>query len=318
MDNQISKQKAYLLIGFLAVSIVFTSAGISQLYSSLSSNKDKNPITSLISPDGYTKKVNFPNVSIFAKSAVVYDLNNKEIIFEKNSESQLPLASLTKIMVALTALDLFPQETKFSINPQLLFGSEARNGIEDFDLKNILDLTLVSSSNNGAKSIASAYGALKEIGEDDAVEVFISTMNDKAKTLGLNQSYFLNTTGLDESNYLSGGYGSALDMAKLFGVAIMDYPEVFEGTSHDEVLVSSDKSQHVVENTNEIINQIPGLIASKTGFTDLAGGNLVIVFDAGLMRPIVISVLGSTREGRFEDSLALVSATLKYLQDRDQ
>ena len=57
------------------------------------------------------------------------------------------------------------------------------------------------------------------------------------------------------------------------------------------------------------------LIASKTGYTDLAGGNLVIAFDAGFNHPIIVSVLGSTIDGRFTDAEALVWAALAYLQN---
>ena len=66
-------------------------------------------------------------------------------------------------------------------------------------------------------------------------------------------------------------------------------------------------------NTNERIADIPGLIGSKTGFTRLAGGNLVIAYDAGLNRPIVIAVLGSTRKGRFSDVTTLINATAHVL-----
>ena len=71
---------------------------------------------------------------------------------------------------------------------------------------------------------------------------------------------------------------------------------------------------HAVLNTNRETGELPLLIASKTGYTDLAGGNLVIAFDAGFNRPIIIAVLGSTAEERFTDVEKLVWATLAYLQ----
>ncbi len=77
--------------------------------------------------------------------------------------------------------------------------------------------------------------------------------------------------------------------------------------------ISEDGFLHPAENTNEYVNTIPGLQGSKTGYTELAGGNLAIVFDAGLDHPIAIVVLGSTLEGRFEDVDALVEATYSYV-----
>jgi D-alanyl-D-alanine carboxypeptidase len=78
---------------------------------------------------------------------------------------------------------------------------------------------------------------------------------------------------------------------------------------------ASAEKRYSAENTNVVIDKIPNLIASKTGYTDLAGGNLVIAFDAGLNHPIIISVLGSTEKGRFSDVLQLVQATLKQLPE---
>ena len=71
--------------------------------------------------------------------------------------------------------------------------------------------------------------------------------------------------------------------------------------------------RHSVRNTNDSVNNIPGLIASKTGYTELAGGNLVFAFDAGINHPIIVSILGSTQEGRFVDAEKLVAASLKAI-----
>lgn len=73
---------------------------------------------------------------------------------------------------------------------------------------------------------------------------------------------------------------------------------------------------HQVKNTNEAVERFPGLIASKTGFTSLAGGNLAVAFEAGPMYPIIIVVLGSTLEERFNDIEKLIWASLEYLQER--
>ena len=70
---------------------------------------------------------------------------------------------------------------------------------------------------------------------------------------------------------------------------------------------------HEASNTNDAVSKIPNMIGSKTGYTDLAGGNLTIAFDAGLNRPIVITVLGSTHDDRFTDVLTLIDAVQKSL-----
>ena len=88
------------------------------------------------------------------------------------------------------------------------------------------------------------------------------------------------------------------------------YPEILAGTTQTTTrFYNQNGDYHNAQNTNSTVNRIPGLIGSKTGYTTLAGGNLVIAFDVGLNHPIVIAVLGSTRDGRFEDVLKLTKAT---------
>ena len=95
---------------------------------------------------------------------------------------------------------------------------------------------------------------------------------------------------------------------------VTEYPQIVTPTQQETTRVyNTAGAYHDVENTNDIVNKIPNLIGSKTGYTDLAGGNLIIAFDAGLNRPIVITVLGSTREDRFADVLKLVDEVQKSL-----
>ena len=146
-------------------------------------------------------------------------------------------------------------------------------------------------------------------------------MNDKAKELGLTTMEFFNESGLDvapQSNLSvktltkAGGYGSARDIAFLLISLREKYPSSLDITTHkDAQVVSQDNITHHLINTNEAIGNFPGLLASKTGYTDLAGGNLAIMFDIGIGHPIVAVVLGSTHKGRFNDMKILVQATLK-------
>ncbi len=139
-------------------------------------------------------------------------------------------------------------------------------------------------------------------------------MNRDAETLGLTKTTFFNESGLDENMTRAGAYGSARDMATLFAYMIEHHPDLLEATRYQSFTIPSDTaSTHMAVNTNSIVAQIPGLIGSKTGFTDLAGGNLVIAYDASLNHPIIITVLGSTYDGRFTDTQALITATNAYL-----
>lgn len=263
----------------------------------------------------------FSQVSISSRAAYVLDGKTGKELWSKNSNVQLPLASLTKIMMAVTALSLLPDKTVITIDPAFL-NAEGDSGLyanERWLLTDLLGLTLLESSNDGASAIAAVAGATgpDEVSESLGRERFVSAMNKKAKDLGLTQTYFLNPTGLDESESVSGGYGSARDVASLFSYAIHSYPTLFGATRYDiREFTSLSSLTHKVKNTNMFAADFPSLLGSKTGYTDLAGGNLVIAFDAGPDRPVIISVLGSTEKGRFDDTLKLVAATLEYLQNQ--
>ena len=197
-------------------------------------------------------------------------------------------------------------------------GDSGLFAFEEWNAKDLLDFMLVVSSNDGADALAAAAGGAKVIRhgteEDTPESAFVEEMNTIAQDIGLTQTYFVNETGLDPTTHLSGGYGSAKDAALLLEHIIMESPGLVEATTYPTVTFRSKSNfEHMATNTNEIIGSIPGLIASKTGFTDLAGGNLVVAFDAGINRPIVISVLGSSKEGRFTDVEQLVAASLQAL-----
>lgn len=254
----------------------------------------------------------FEGISLTAKSAVVLDLVTGETLYEKNPDIQLPLASLTKVALMLAVSEALPPDAVLTIPYDTApKGSAERLAKgETWPVKDIMDFTLIASSNAGAEILASeADGALR--GRfSDAPEGFAALwrMNSIAQELGLARTYFLNASGLDVSATLSGAYGSARDMATLFSYAATAKPSIFEGTAEDGLLLTSPSGSAKTKafNTNEALGDIPGLIMGKTGMTDLAGGNLAIVFDVGPVHPVVAVVLGSTREERFSDMKMLV------------
>lgn len=249
----------------------------------------------------------FDDVAITAQSAFVWDVRNQRALYNKNADEQLPLASITKLMTALVAYELLGGEHTISISMDAI-GEDGDSGFMDgekFSFRNLTDLTLIGSSNDGAYALAAAAG--QSLLDTSAPEqTFIDAMNIRAEELGLSATYFNNTTGLDEPNAQGGGYGSARDISFLMEFIITHYPELLELTTTESTTIQNENGQwHEAENTNRIIHDIDGIIASKTGYTELAGGTLVIAYDAGLNRPIIVTVLSSTREGRFNDIVDL-------------
>ena len=261
----------------------------------------------------------FDTISLEAQAAHVWDINSKETLYDLNAESQLPLASLTKLMTVLVAAEILEPSQTIVVELDSL-KEEGDNGLfsnESWKLKDLLDFTLIVSSNDGANVLASAAGS-KLIGGgayDKTEEAFIQKMNEIALEINLTQTYFVNETGLDPTIETSGSYGSARDVNRLLKHILEINPVILSATIYETLNFQSQSGYyHLATNTNNIIGDIPGLIASKTGFTDLAGGNISIAFDAGLNRPIIITVLGSSVEGRFVDIQKLVAATLSYLK----
>ncbi|MBI4086635.1 D-alanyl-D-alanine carboxypeptidase [Candidatus Kaiserbacteria bacterium] len=257
-------------------------------------------------PDGSA----FNDVQLTAHAAYVWDIKNQKALFNKNASAQLPLASLTKLMTALVAYEHLQSDDQISITQQAVEqeGDSLLATGHTFTLRELTDLTLITSSNDGAYALAAAAGAALD--QDHAERAFIDAMNAKAEEIGLSQSYFTNPTGLDVDGAKSGSYGSARDMAFLMEYLVLHRPEILEGTKDAlRTVYNQEGLAFNAFNTNEVTHDIPGILGSKTGFTRLAGGNLVIAYDAGLNRPIAIAVLGSTREGRFNDVMTLIEKT---------
>ena len=138
-------------------------------------------------------------------------------------------------------------------------------------------------------------------------------MTRRAQELGLTQTQFENPTGLDIDIEKAGAYGSAYDVAKMTARFLSLYPGLFEATAHPAIAVSSNVQYIEATSTAVPLQDIPGLIAAKTGYTDLAGGNLVAAVDIEVGYPLIIAVLGSTREARFTDVKTLVHAARQEL-----
>lgn len=264
----------------------------------------------------------FDAVSLEAKAAYVYDVKQAKVLFAQNENEVMPLASVTKLMTALVGTKLIPDYNEVIISREAL-AQEGDSGLfvnERWRVNDLVDYTLLVSSNDGARALASTAGARvlrTELSSTTALnpqELFVAEMNREAQILGLTRTYFLNETGLDVGEGTAGAYGSARDMAHLIAYITRMYPEVLEATRYDSMYFESlNDLQHTATNTNVIAGAIPGLIGSKTGYTELAGGNLVITFDVGLGYPIVVSVLGSSIDGRFDDVAQLVQASINYV-----
>jgi len=291
-----------LILVFVLVGVVF----LTEHFVPYSDTEDS--ISEIVSVEsGELLENPFNTVKLLATAAVVYDTGTEEVIFERNAESQLPLASLTKLMTAVLAEEELPPNQIVRISRDALStegDSGFRNG-ERWLISELIDLTLLTSSNDGAEALASVIGSRNE---------YVEIMNQKSEKLGLAQTYFTNASGLDTSSLGSGSYGSAYDMARFFEYILDEHPTLLSATTEKvHTYYSLDGGVYQAENTNTELHTVPAIIASKTGFTDLAGGNLVVAYDLPFNRPVIVVVLGSTKEGRFTDVEQLAAAGRAYI-----
>lgn len=238
----------------------------------------------------------FENPQLMAKSALVMRLSDEKIIFEKNGGLQLPLASLTKLMTAYAAEKLKGKQNDFEVLIPITreaINQEGDDGLilnEIFLSSDLRDIMLLGSSNDAAYALA------------EQLPQFTELMNKEANKLSLFNTKFFNPTGLDVSATEPGAVGTAEDLAKLSLAIFKDYLYIFDITTKEErEFLSENNISHKIKNTNKLVSEIPGLIGGKTGFSDLAGGNLLIIADLSFNEPYLFIVLGSSYEGRFED-----------------
>jgi serine-type D-Ala-D-Ala carboxypeptidase (penicillin-binding protein 5/6) len=295
----------------LATIIVLLGAGYLQ-------NLNRARVDTQVASASNVVKNHFSDIHLVASSVIVYDIKMGEILFHSNAGKQLPLASITKLMLALVADEVLDADTPVVITQRAL-SREGDSGFlqnEIWRAQDLIDFTLIESSNDGAEALAETSEKLLRGKYLDAPSngATIWRMNQKAHELTLIQTYFTDASGLDASESMASAYGSARDVAQLMLYILRNRPYLIAATAKDDVLIQSANGEpHEASNTNEVLGEIPGLIGGKTGFTDLAGGNLVVAFDVGLGRPVIVVVLGSTQEGRFEDMKKLVEATRKTI-----
>ena len=257
----------------------------------------------------------FADLTITGNSGFVFDVATQTMLWSKNPDEQLPLASVTKLMTALVAYELMTADTDIKITEAAL-NQDGASGLREgelFTLQDISDLLLLTSSNDGAYAVAETVG--QALDSERPADAFVQAMNIRAEELGLTQTFFRNPTGLDTGENDAGAYGSARDMVILMQHILKQAPDILPATrSQSRTLVSESGFTHTNFNTNPYTENIPGLIGSKTGYTELAGGNLVVAFNAGADRPVIAVSLGSTRQARFSDIEKIVTATLQQVQ----
>lgn len=232
------------------------------------------------------------------------NLGHQKVLFRKDSNKKLPIASLTKLMTAYVVLEYYDISRVIKIPKKTVVEDENFGWFkigESFSIESLLYSLLMESNN-------SAAAALSEVIGEDA---FVELMNLEAKkVLGPNyqNTIFVNSTGLDskESNG-EVNYSTTQDLVKLTISFLKEQPLIWEILGHKEFdLYTSDGIfHHKIFNTNELLGKTPEIIGGKTGETQQAGGCLLLVLRAPNNQGFLINfILGS--EDRFREMEKLI------------
>lgn len=202
-----------------------------------------------------------------AKAMCVMEAGSKRVLCDKNSDQKLPMASTTKIMTAITAIESgFDLDEEFEISKKAVGVSGTsiylKEG-EKLTLRELLYGLMLVSGNDASVAIGEKIG--------NGVEHFVDMMNFKAKQIGANNTHFQNTHGLDHE----GHYTTAYDLALISSYALKN--ETFmDIVSTKNIQITNDEGKvRYFKNKNKLLFNFDGAIGVKTGFTDDAGRCLV-------------------------------------------
>ena len=225
------------------------------------------------------------SLSVSAESAILIEAESKKILFEKNAHEKRGIASTTKIMTALVALensdlDEIVQATTKTVGVE---GSSIYlHAGEELSMEDLLYALLLESANDAAATIAYAVA-----GSEDA---FAGMMNDKAAELGLSDSSFVNPHGLDAE----GHYSTAYDLAMITAAALQNEKFHQMVSTYRKVIENpKDQTTRLLLNHNKLLKMYEGAIGVKTGYTKRCGRCLVSAAERDGLRLIAVSLNAS-------------------------
>ncbi|MEW9049759.1 MAG: D-alanyl-D-alanine carboxypeptidase family protein [Neobacillus sp.] len=241
-------------------------------------------LTSLSIPSVSAEEKKSSDITENVRSAILIERDTGNVLYEKNSNEELPPASMTKIMTMLLIMEAIDQgkltweeKVRTSEYAASMGGSQIfLEPGEEMTTKQMLQGIAIGSGNDASVAMAERIAGSEE--------AFVDMMNDKVKELGLKNTVFKNTTGLPES----GHYSSANDMA-VMAKELLKYEDItkFTGSYEAYLRENTDKKFWLV-NTNKLVRFYPGVDGLKTGFTAEAKYCLTATAQKDGMRVIAV------------------------------
>ncbi len=222
------------------------------------------------------------NVGVSAKSAILMEASSELVIYKKNARERLPMASTTKIMTALVALEKADVSQTILVDPRAV-GVEGSSvylrANESIPLGDLIYALMLASANDAAEAIAYAVAG--------SVENFAVMMNEKAAELGLDDTHFENPHGLSSDDH----YTTAYDFARLSAYALKnpDFKKICSTLKYT-IPATDMEGARVIANHNKMLRIYGGAIGVKTGFTKKSGRCLVSAAEREGMTLIAVTL----------------------------
>jgi len=237
-----------------------------------------------------------------SKSAILIEQSTGKVLFEKNSNEKLSPASMTKVMSMLLIMEAI-DSGKLNLTDKVTISETAASmggsqvfleAGEEYMVEELLKGIAIASGNDAVVAMAEKVAG--------SVSSFVKMMNNKAKTLGLKNTNFINPHGLDEENH----YTTANDMA-IMAKELLKHPKILEYTSiYEYYMPKPDGSTTWLVNTNRLVRFYDGVDGLKTGFTSVAGYCLTATAKKGDMRLISVVMGVETGDKRSSDTVKLL------------
>jgi D-alanyl-D-alanine carboxypeptidase (penicillin-binding protein 5/6) len=204
---------------------------------------------------------------ITAKAAILVDMDTGTVLYSRNADAQVEMASTTKIMTAILILESLPLDRQVKVPAAAVGVAGSVLGLhrgEKFTVEQLLYAMLVPSANDAAVTLA--------VAEAGSVKAFVAKMNERAAKMGLTNTHFVNNCGL----HADGHYSSAKDMAKIASYAMHD--PVFRrivSTKEYTLPHAGNIAPRLIKTSNELLADYDWVNGIKTGSTPYAGYCLV-------------------------------------------
>ncbi len=206
-------------------------------------------------------------LQLYAKAAVLLDADSKRVLYGKDEDVELPMASTTKIMTCIVALENGSLNDIVTVSSYAASQPEVRLGIrkgEQYVLRDLIYAMMLTSYNDCAVAIAEHIGG--------SAEGFADMMNEKARELGCYSTWFITANGLDAENEGGVHRTTATELARILAYAIEnpEFLNITQANSHSFTDVSK-KRNFTAVNKNAFLSMMDGVLSGKTGYTNNAG-----------------------------------------------